>query len=122
MMDLTTLTILDTTVHGEPSGNYDGSSLDFASDGEKGVGYYRGQGNMQTVWIYVTDFQGRITVQVSLNEDWQNAAWSDAYEYDQTIAPITDTHPVTLTGNFAWVRVRVIDFLAGTINSVNVTY
>ena len=122
MMDLTTLTILDTTVHGEPSGNYDGSSTSFDSDGEKGVGYYRGQGNLQTVWIRVTGFEGKITVQASLNENWQDAAWFDTYTYDTASSVITDYHPVTLTGNFAWVRVSVTDFLAGTINSVTITY
>ena len=122
MMDLTTLTILSETVHGIPSGNYDGSSLYFASDGEKGVGYYRGQGNLQTVWIRVTDFQGRIQVQGSLNETWQGAQWSDLYDYDQTASPISDAYPATITGNFAWIRVSVSDFQAGTINSVTVTY
>lgn len=122
MMDLTTLTILGETTHGIPSGNYDGSSLDFDSDGEKGVGYYRGQGNMQTVWLRVTGFQGRIMIQVSLDENWQDAAWADAFEYDHTLAPISDAYPATLTGNFAWVRARVTDFQAGTINSVTITY
>ena len=122
MMDLTTLTILSETVHGIPSGNYDGSSLDFASDGEKGVGYYRGQGNLQTVWIRVTDFQGAIQVQGSLNETWQGAQWSDLYDYDHAASPISDAYPATITGNFAWIRVSVSDFQAGTINSVTVTY
>jgi hypothetical protein len=122
MMDLTTLTILSETVHGVPSGNYDGSSLAFDSDGQKGVGYYRGQGNLQTVWIRVTDFQGRIQVQASLDENWQSAAWFDVYDYDHSLEPISDAYPATLTGNFAWVRVRVTDFQAGTINSVTVTY
>lgn len=122
MMDLTTLTILGSTTHGIPSGNYDGSSLDFDSDGQKGVGYYRGQGNLQTVWIRVTDFQGRIQIQGSLNENWQSDAWFDVYDYDHTVSPISDAYPATLTGNFAWVRVRVTDFLAGTISSVTITY
>lgn len=121
-MSVNTLTILDTTVHGTPSGNYDGSSTSFDSDGEKGVGYYRGQGNLQTVWIRVTGFEGKILIQASLDENWQDAAWFDTYTYDTASSVITDYHPVTLTGNFAWVRVSVSDFLAGTINSVTITY
>ena len=49
-MNVNTLTILGYTQHGVPSGNYDGSSLEFDSDGAKGVGYYRGQGSIQTVY------------------------------------------------------------------------
>ena len=121
-MDLTTLTILSDTEYGVPSGNYDGSSSSFDSDGQKGVGYYRGQGNLQTVWIRVTNFEGTISVDTSLNETWQQASWSEAYVYDTASSAITDYHPVTVTGNFAWIRVRVSNFQAGTINSVTVTY
>ena len=59
-MSTTTVIVLGTTVNGTPSGNYDGSSLDFVSDAAKSVGYYRGQGSLQTLIIQVTAFDGII--------------------------------------------------------------
>jgi hypothetical protein len=48
--------------------------------------------------------------------------WFDVYTYDQTVAPITDYHPVTVTGNFTWIRARVTAFEAGTIDDITVSY
>ena len=39
---ITTETLLNSTVHGIPSGNYDGSSQDWFSDAVKAANYYRG--------------------------------------------------------------------------------
>ncbi len=52
-MAITRDTILDTTVYGTPSGNYDGSSQDWLSDPVKAANYYRGQGSIQTVTFRV---------------------------------------------------------------------
>jgi hypothetical protein len=121
-MSITTLYLLDSTTVGTPSGNYDGSTQDFDGDGVKAVGYYRGQGALQTVTISITGFQGTITLEGSLNESWQDAVWSEAYVYDSASSEITDYHPVNITGAFTWMRVRVTGFDAGTINSVTITY
>lgn len=121
-MDVNNLTILGTTQHGVPSGNYDGSSMDFASDGAKGVGYYRGQGSIQTVFQRITGFQGVITIQATLDQSWETAKWVDVNTFDCSASPVTTNQPVTLTGNYTWLRVSVTDFSAGTINSVIVVY
>lgn len=122
-MAVNTLFILNSTTHGVPSGNYDGSSLAFDSNAQKGVGYYQGQGNMQTIGIRVSAFDGKITMQATLDElDNEFTNWFDIYTYDQTAAPITDYHPVTVTGNFTWIRARVTAFEAGTIDDITVSY
>jgi hypothetical protein len=125
-MTTTTVTVLGTTVNGTPSGNYDGSSLDFVSDAAKSVGYYRGQGSLQTLIIQVTGFAGTIKIQGSLDEtptgiDSQ-IGWSDVYEYGDISSTITDYHPENLVGNFAWIRAVISDFEAGTINTITTTY
>jgi hypothetical protein len=125
-MTTTTITVLGTTVNGTPSGNYDGSSLDFVSDAAKAVGYYRGQGSLQTLIIQVTGFAGTIIIQGSLDEtptgiDSQ-IGWSDVYEYGDISSSITDYHPQNITGNFAWIRAVISNFEAGTINSITTTY
>ena len=120
-MILTTETLLDTTVYGTASGNYDGSSQDFLSDVVRAVSYYQGQGSIQTVTIQVQDFVGRIRLQASLNDDPVAAAWFEVYDYDRT-TPTTDFHPVSLVGNYVWMRAEITDFSAGTIQTISISY
>lgn len=121
-MSITNLTLLSNVVYGTPSGNYDGSSLDFDSDGVKGVNYYPGQGSLQTLAIRLTNFQGLLRFHATLDVDWRNANWFEVYEYDSTGAAATAVHYENLVGNFTWVRVEVIDFEAGTIDSIVLVY
>lgn len=120
-MNLTTNTILATTVHGTASGNYDGSSLAFDSDAAQAAGYYAGLGSIQTVAIRVSGFQGTITLQATLNNPAESAVWFDVYEYIAD-TPITDYHPESLVGNYVWMRARITNFEAGTIDSITITY
>lgn len=125
-MTVTNLTILNQTVHGQASGNYDGSSLDFDSDAVKAVGYYRGQGSVQTVYLRLQGFVGVIHLDCTLNEDPNSVdstfSWFETAEYGDDTVPITTVHPITLTGNFTWIRARVVDFTAGTIESITISY
>jgi hypothetical protein len=121
-MALNNLFLIDNIVYGTPSGNYDGSSADFDTDGVKAVGYYQGQGGIQTLGIRTTDFTGTITLQATIDEEWQTADWFDIYEYGDGSSAITDHRVFTATGNYVWVRARITNFDSGTINFVNITY
>jgi hypothetical protein len=120
---VTTETILDTTVYGEPSGNYDGSSQEWYSDPVKAADYYHGRGGLQTILFSVTDFEGDMYLEATLDTLPDTAAWFNTYTYgDGSTIPLTDYHPANVTGNFVWLRVRVSNFSGGTINSVTVSY
>jgi hypothetical protein len=120
---MTTETILDTTVYGTPSGNYDGSSQDWFSDAVKAAAYYRGQGSVQTVLFSVTEFEGDIILEATLDPYPDSAGWFTAFTYgDGSTLPLTDYHPESVLGNFTWMRVRVEAFSGGTINTVTITY
>ena len=121
-MNVNTLTILDTTIHGIPSGNYDGSSLDFDSDGAKGVGIYRGQGSIQTVYQRIAEFEGVITIQATLDQLGTDARWVDVYTYSDGSTVENDFNIREVIGNYTWLRAHVTDFTAGTINFINVSY
>ncbi len=122
-MTVTTQSILANVEYGEPSGNYDGSSQDWASDAVRAANYYRGQGNLQTVTFSVTDFEGILYLEATLDADAETATWFNTYTYgDGSTTPLTDYHPATITGNFTWMRIRVEGFSGGTINSVTITY
>lgn len=118
---MTTKTILATTVYGEPSGNYDGSSQDWFSDPVTAANYYRGRGGVQTITFGVTDFAGIMYLEACLDSDPAQANWFTTYIYGDG-TPLTDYHPESVTGNFTWMRLRIAGFEGGTINSVTITY
>ena len=117
----TTVNILGPTVYGTASGNYDGSSQDWASDAAQAANYYRGRGSMQTITVDVTGFEGVITLEATLDANPHSATWFDTYTVTAA-SPLTDRRVVTVTGNFTWMRVHVREFDAGTINFVTITY
>lgn len=125
-MSFTTATLLATTTYGIPSGNYDGSSTEFVSDGVIAANYYGGQGSIQTVAIRVTGFEGEIRVEATLANSQEvntgQAAWFETYVYGADSSIHTDYHPVTITGNFTYMRVRVLKFEAGTIDNITISY
>lgn len=114
------------TVYGEPSGNYDGSSLDWYSDPTKAASYYLGQGSTQTINFNLDGFQGLIVIKATL------AALPDAYPTEwatiaelgdiDTSSQITTYRPITVSGNFTWLQAQIIDFQDGVINAVTVVY
>ena len=119
---ITTKTMLGTTVYGTPSGNYDGSSLDWAGVSVEAANYYQGRGGLQTVLINITGVIGEIIIEATLDSVAQTATWFETYTYGDTSSALTDLHSVNIPGNFAWIRARVVGFDGGTINSVTVSY
>jgi hypothetical protein len=119
---LTTELLLSTTTYGEPSGNYDGSSLEWFGDAVKAADYYRGRGGLQTVLFTLTNAEVSITVQATLDSDPNSATWFDTITYDNLTPNTVANYPVNITGNFTWLRVKIVNFASGIINSVTVTY
>ena len=124
---ITTEILLENIVEGVPSGNYDGSSTEWFSDAVQAADYYRGRGGIQTFLIRVRQFTGDIILEATLDTDPDTASWFAIYTYGPYIE-ITDYHPVTVFGNFVWLRAHVMDFgnfLPGEpsyIDLVSVTY
>lgn len=121
-MNLTTKILLDTTVYGTPSGNYDGSSQNFYGDPVTAANYYAGQGSLQTAVIRVEGFTGDIRLEATLNDNPVQALWFEVAQYGDLSSILTETHPINIDGNFTYMRVRVVEFDAGTINSITLTY
>jgi len=123
-MKTTTLQLLPTTTHGTPSGNYDGSSQDFSGTQQQAANYYGGFGGLQTIAFYLSQFQGRIRIEATLeSQPTQNSDWFQVYDVDYTDSSLGDINFSTnITGNFTWIRARVQDFAAGTITKVMMSY
>ena len=122
-MKTTTLQLLPTTSHGTPSGNYDGSSLDFNGDPQQAANYYGGFGGLQTIAYYLTNFEGKIHIEASLETDpTEDVDWFLVNEYDTASTQITENFARNITGNFTWIRANVEDFDAGTITKLYMSY
>ena len=121
-MNLTSEKILNSTTYGTASGNYDGTSSAFIGNAIPAANYYGGQGSAQTAIIETTGFTGVITIEASLNDWTQQAEWFAVETYGNTTVPTTNTQAINMLGNFVWLRARVSDFTAGTINSGNVIF
>jgi hypothetical protein len=122
-MKTTTLQLLPTTSYGTPSGNYDGSSLDWSGEDQKAADYYGGFGQLQTVAFYLLNFQGLIRIEATLESiPVTDADWFKVYDFDSIADPTTDNFSTNITGNFTWIRATVIGFDAGTITKVMMSY
>jgi len=122
MTTFTNEVLLPPTTYGTPSGNYDGSSTSFIGNAIPAANYYGGQGSAQTAIIQSTGFVGVVTIEATLNDWTQQALWFEVETYGNASIPTTDTQAINMLGNFVWLRAKVTDFTAGSINSANVVY
>lgn len=124
-MKTTTLQLLPTTSYGTPSGNYDGSSQDFAGVPQKAANYYGGFGSLQTIAFFLENFSGIIRIEASLesspstDQDWFRVDELNSID-DSSLTTINVSR--NITGNFTWIRAKVLDFNNGTIFKVMMSY
>jgi hypothetical protein len=122
-MKTTTLQLLPTTTYGTPSGNYDGSSQDWAGVDQQAANYYGGFGTLQTVAFFLLNFQGIIKIEATLDAvPAVDADWFKVDEFDTTSSEITENFSRNITGYFTWIRARVENFEAGTITKIMLSY
>lgn len=121
-MIYSTQTLLSNVVYGTASGNYDGSSQLFYSDPVPAANYYGGQGALQTITYRLQDFVGRIVMEATLGDSPAAAHWFEIDTFGDGSTVITETHPVSILGNFVWVRARIEGFDAGTIQAITAAY
>lgn len=122
MTAYSTLTLVDNITYGTPSGNYDGSSQDFFTDAVPAANYYGGQGSLQTITYRLSGFVGIITMEATLNDQQDSAPWFEIAVFGDGVAPDSGIFPDNIQGNFTWIRARVTEFTAGTIDSITVAY
>lgn len=122
-MKTTTLQLLPTTSYGTPSGNYDGSSQDWAGEDQQAANYHGGFGTLQTVAFYLLNFEGLIKIEATLDAaPATDADWFKVEEYDTASSVVTENFSRNITGYFVWIRARVENFEAGTITKVMLSY
>ena len=113
------LVLIPLTVYGTPSGNYDGSSEDWAGERQKAVGYYREPAGVQSLMFQTVGFVGVMDIQATLDADpAEDGAWFAI----QSVGPGSHNLSLSIKGNFTWMRIRVREFSAGQITAVTLTY
>jgi hypothetical protein len=122
-MKTTTLQLLPTTTFGTPSGNYDGSSLDWSGVRQQAANYYGGFGGMQTIAFFLNSFQGLIKIEATLDTTpTTDSQWFKVFEFDSLSSTTTNNFAENITGNFTWIRANVEGFEAGSIEKVMMSY
>ena len=122
-MKTTTLQLLPTTSFGTPSGNYDGSSLDWSGVQQKAADYYGGFGGLQTIAFFLSGFQGLIKIEATLDAvPAADSDWFKVSEFDSASTETTENFSRNITGYFTWIRARVEGFEAGTITKLTLSY
>lgn len=117
-------TLVPFTQAGVPSGNYDGSSLDWYGDPVKAANYYR-TSSFSTAFVNVEGFTGLITIQGSHDQiPTFTGTWTDIVQYGDIndIVVYTDFHPLVIVGNYVWLQARIQNFESGIIKAVTVNY
>lgn len=117
-----TYTLLSETQYGVPSGNYDGSSADWASNGVRAADYYHGHGGLQTVRYQLQSFVGEMRFEATLDPTATDANWFTVLTVGNGIVPVTELRSQSIVGNFTWMRVQVLGFESGAIDFVNIAY
>ena len=121
-MRTTTVQLLPTTTFGTPSGNYDGSSLDFDGVSNKAPGYYSQGASLQTLGYFLSGFTGKIIVEASLTATPTAADWFTVNTLDGQVGTTTRNFSANINGNFVWIRANVINFSAGSIQNLTMSY
>lgn len=90
----------------------------YTSEPVQGGSYYLRTNATQIFTWDTTAFNGNIIVQATLISNPLETDWFDVKQLDLTKSDRQET----ITGKFYWVRARVEDFTAGTVNSLTVSY
>jgi hypothetical protein len=108
----------------------------------KGDGFYNRADGFHTVQWSITNFQGIISIQGSLSVNPQETDWfkvqlgsNNEYTIDTTgkvstltlnsieyTQSTTGSFSYNFVGNFVWVRARIENWTAGTVNSIMLSH
>lgn len=113
----------------------------FTSTNVRAANYYGINNALQTVYFKVTDFVGTVTLQASLaispaENDWFSVnLLNNKFRVDTTGLVVSaekteitsnlgtsTTEIYNFEGNYLWLRGRISNFTAGTVNGITINY
>jgi hypothetical protein len=124
MSQTTTLILLPQTAYQNP-GN--GAPYTVVGNAQPAAAYYLGNRDLQTVNISLSNVTGNIVIQATLaNPATLDTQWFDVYELDANANSSGDNSNAStytnVTGNFVYMRAKIVDFQAGVVNFVKLSY
>jgi hypothetical protein len=129
MSQTTTLILLPQTAYHNP-GN--GAPYTVVGNAQPAASYYLGNRDLQTVNISCSNATGNIVIQASLaNPATTDNQWFDVYELDANANSSSSSNPfansnasvyTNVTGNFVYIRAKIVDFQGGIVNFVKLSY
>lgn len=128
MSQSTTLILLPQTTYVNP-----GNSQPYTVTGnsQPAAAYYLGNRDLQTVNINLTNCTGNITIEASLATTPGSTDWFKVYELEANANAASNSAPqlasnasvyTNITGNFVYLRAKVVDFNGGAVNFVKLSY
>ena len=104
------------------------TALTYIGDRVKGDGYYNGSGGFHTIQLQTTQFIGKFEMQASLASEPSSADWftvdTSGLLNEVNITSVqyqfatTAVKTYNFIGNFIWVRPKISEFTAGTVNGI----
>jgi hypothetical protein len=124
MSQSTTLILLPQTTYQNP-GN--GAPYTVVGNAQPAAAYYLGNRDLQTVNLSATNLTGNIVIQATLaNPATVDSQWFDVYELDANADSSGENSNAkvytNITGNFVYMRAKIVDFQAGGVNFVKLSY
>ena len=124
MSQTTTLILLPQTAYVNP-GN--GSSYTVVGNAQPAAAYYLAGRDLQTVNLSLTNVTGNIVIQATLsNPATVDNQWFDVYELDANANSSGNNSNAkvytNITGNFVYMRAKVVDFQQGVVGYVKLSY
>lgn len=128
MSQATTLILLSETSYVNP-GN--GAPYTVTGNSQPAAAYYLGNRDLQTVNIKLTNVTGNIVIDASLATSPSSNDWFQVYQLEANASAPANTDPklasnasvyTNIEGNFVYLRARIVDFNAGTVQFVKLSY
>jgi hypothetical protein len=128
MSQVTILELLPQTTY---NGGGTANIYTVTGNAQPAAAYYLGNQDLQTVNIKLSNCSANIVIEATLNSNSANAQWFPVYQltananastgsevYDSSNASIY----TNITGNFVYLRAKIVDFAGGVVNFVKLSY
>ena len=91
-------------------------SADTTGDKIQADGYYGYADGLHTVVMYTAGYTGLFSIQATLASTPVEADWFDLFEFNLTAD--SNTRGMTLSGNYVYLRAKVANRVAGSVDKV----
>ena len=91
-------------------------SADTTGDKIQADGYYGYADGLHTVAIYTTAYSGLVSIQATPANTPVEADWFDLFEFNLTAD--TNVRGLTITGNYVYLRAKVTNRIAGSVDKI----